>query len=543
MRRNRNPLRAFGLALTLAFVAGCGGDGGGVGRPFFQPVPDEIGRIFAKPAYRNATWALRVIDLDSGRVIHDLNSGRPILIGSVRKLFSVGLALDALGADHVFRTPVHRRGTVDAAGVLAGDLILVASGDLAMGGRTNPDGTYAISNFDHNEANALGNAVLTAPDPLAGFDVLAAQVAAAGIKRVAGNVIVDDRLFEPFDFRGEFDVGPMFVNDDVVDVAIDKRGGAAAVDWRPKSAAFDVRSSLAVGAAGSGLDLELDPERPGCIGTLPCTGRVTGTLPSDFVPPLTGAFPLVRTFRIVQPANYARTVFIEALARAGVAVGAAPVAPNPAQALPARNSYVDATRVAELVSHPYRDYARHILKVSYNIGADTSLMLFGLTRGATTRAAALAAERDVLATRFGIAPGELHFIDGSGGGDTTATNAAVTTLLEAMRRRPDFADYLAAQPRLGLDGSLSFVTDFEADPTLAGAKGQVHAKTGTFVEGTAQGAVLKAQALAGYIDTRGGRRLAFTLAVNDVGTISGIDEVLPVFQDQGTVAAILWKLY
>jgi D-alanyl-D-alanine carboxypeptidase/D-alanyl-D-alanine-endopeptidase (penicillin-binding protein 4) len=69
----------------------------------------------------------------------------------------------------------------------------------------------------------------------------------------------------------------------------------------------------------------------------------------------------------------------------------------------------------------------------------------------------------------------------------------------------------------------------------------VHAKTGTYVVGSAAGPVFKAQALAGYIDARSGRHLAFTMTVNDVGSISGVDEILPVFQDQGTIAAILWR--
>jgi hypothetical protein len=36
---------------------------------------------------------------------------------------------------------------VSNRGVLQGDLILVASGDLTMGGRTNPDGTVAVSDL------------------------------------------------------------------------------------------------------------------------------------------------------------------------------------------------------------------------------------------------------------------------------------------------------------------------------------------------------------------------------------------------------------
>lgn len=180
-------------------------------------VPDSIMQVMQKPVYKNATWSMQVVDLDSGHVIYDLNSDAQMLVGSVRKLFSVGSALNQLGAQHQFVTPVYRQGTLDAGGTLTGNLILLASGDLTMGGRANPDGTIAITNFDHNEANSLGNAILATPDPLAGFNSLATQVAAAGIKKINGDVVIDDRLFEPFDFRGEFNVRPIFVNDDVVD--------------------------------------------------------------------------------------------------------------------------------------------------------------------------------------------------------------------------------------------------------------------------------------------------------------------------------------
>lgn len=508
-----------------------------------QAIPAPIRQILDKPLYRNAVWGLRVIDLGTGEVLYDIGSDRRYLIGSVRKLYSVGLALDTLGPDHVFRTPVYRQGTVDADGTLAGNLILVASGDLAMGGRTNPDGSYAITNLDHNEANALGNAQLTAPDPLAGYRALAAQVAASGVKRITGDVVIDDRLFQPFHFRGEFDVRPIFVNDDVVDVIVhrDALAGRPPIDWRPKSAALRVRSHLSMTAAGTPTDIALEPELPACIGRAGCIGTVAGTLAADYIPPLTGQFPLIRTFRITQPANYARTVFIEALRRAGVAVDAPAVAPNPTRLLPARGAYGTRDRVAELQSLPYRDYVKHILKVSYNIGADTSLMLFGVAKGVDTLDAALTAERGALGSEFDIAAGDIRFVDGSGGGDTMAANRATIRMLQGMTGRPAFAAYFDALPKLGVDGSLAMVTDFAADPALAGAKGRVHAKTGTFVEGGPRGPVLKAQALAGYIDTKSGRRLAFTMAVNDVGAISDIADVLTVFQDQGTISAILWS--
>ncbi|MGH2349840.1 MAG: D-alanyl-D-alanine carboxypeptidase, partial [bacterium] len=237
------------------------------------PVPAEIRAILSKPAYQTAAWGLRVVDVDTGEVIYDLNPNRLFLIGSVRKLFSVGLLLNAIGPDHTFVTPVHRQGAV-SDGVLTGDLILVASGDLTMGGRQNPDGTIEIRDFDHNEANSLGNAQLTAGDPLAGYRALAQQVASSGITEVRGDVIIDDRLFVPFNYRDEFDVRPIFVNDDAVDVTITPTspGAPASVRWRPESAAFGIVPELTTSNAGTEDRVELTPVLPKCIGAPNCVG-------------------------------------------------------------------------------------------------------------------------------------------------------------------------------------------------------------------------------------------------------------------------------
>lgn len=541
-------VRPVSLVLIASLLASCGGGGGGdggdSGDTVAQPIPAEIQKVFDKPVYKNTTWALRVVDVETGAVLHDLNSSRPMLIASVRKLFSTSMALEALGPEHTLRTPVHRRGTVNAAGVLTGDLIMVASGDLTMGGRTNPDGSLAISNQDHNEANGLGNATLTAPDPLAGFNALAKQVAASGIRQVNGDVIIDDRLFEAFSFRDQFMATPMFVNDDVVDVIIDTNGSAATADYRPKSVAFTVKSTVKLSAAGTDLDIDLLPELPRCFGMTECAASIDGNLPSDLVPPLNGTYPLIRTFRITQPSNYARSVFIEALARAGVTVSAKVVAQNPVGALPDKTAYVESTRVAELVSHPYKEQIKYIDKVSYNIGADTSLMLLGVAKGTTSMTGALAAEQRLLVSQFGLQASTMHFIDGSGDGDTTATPATVISLLEQLFKRPVYKPFRDAQPLLGIDGSLSFVTDFMSDPTLAGARGQVSGKTGTYIGVDSQGQPsFRSQALAGYITTKSGRTLAFGLFANDIGAFTGIDhQVLPVFQDEGTISALLWKL-
>ena len=506
--------------------------------------PAAMRAVTRKPAYRGAVWGLRAVDLDQGRTLLDVNPDCRFYIASVRKVFSIGELLNEVGPRHRYNTPIYRRGAISGSGVLAGDLVLVASGDLTMGGRTKPDGSIAIGNFDHNEANSLGNADLTKPDPLAGYRTLARQVARAGIRRVTGDVIIDDRLFRPYLFRDEFKVRPIFVNDDVVDVAIKPTtaGEPAATAVRPLSSALRVKTPIRTGRRGSSLSLAIDPELPQCIGRPGCSATVAGSVPINLVPPLTGKFPLVRTVRIVEPANYARTVLIELLRENGVRVDAAATRPNPVSLLPRQRHYPADTKVAELTGLPYAESAKLVLKVSYNIGADTSLLLFGLTQGVDNMDGALEKERHVLASRYGIRPAEYRFFDGSGGGETRALNRAVTRMLTGLSRSAAFPAFRDGLPILGVDGSLAMVTDYKSDPTLVGATGQVRAKTGTYLAGTATGPLLKAQALGGYVATKAGRRIVFQLVVNNV-PVSGIDDIIQIFQDQGRVSAILWRDY
>jgi len=502
-------------------------------------VPPDISVIMQAPVYKGATWGLRVIDLETGEPLIDLEPHHKFLIGSVRKLFSIGELLNEVGPNHRFDTSVYRQGAVRDAGILHGDLILVASGDLTMGGRTKRDGNIAVTDFDHNEANSLGNAVLTRPDPLAGYANLAQQIAARGIKEIRGEIVIDDRLFKPFNFRGEFNVKPIFVNDDVVDLIIKPSdiGELASLEYRPRSAALAVENAIAMTPAGTQIDIQ--PGLPQCIGQPDCTVTINGNLPADFEPPFTQRYPLIRTFRIVDPASYARTVLIEQLRAAGVKVKAPTVEPNPSQLLPTKDSYDPDLRVAELRALPYSEDAKFILKVSYNIGADTSLLLYGLTQGADDMESALAAEKKNLQTNYGISPAEYFFIDGSGGGESTATSRAVTRMLADMYAAPVFPEYLASLPILGVDGSLASINEFETiDPTLAPAKWHVYAKPGTFIDGS----LIRGQALAGYITAKSGRKLAYEVVTNNI-PFQSINDVVRIFQDQGTISAILWRDY
>ena len=308
--------------------------------------------------------------------------------GSTRKLFSVGLALRQLGADHRIDTPVYRLGEVAADGTLTGALALVGAGDLAFGGRRIDADTVDFTTFDHNDANGLGTAILSPQDPLYALDELAAEVRAAGITAVAGDVVVDPRLFEPVpgaerqaaDLAGaaQREHGRRHGDPDRGRPAGD---GRPTVPRRPPSRST-ARSPPARPAPRPSVTLS-DGGLIECLGEAGCHGTVSGDIPVDYEAPLSGEPTFVGTFRVEDPDAFMRTAFIEALARHGVD-GQRRRRSGPTRRRCCRpRPYDDATRGSPCYeSAPYGQTARLVLKVSLNLGANLALSLFGVEQGA-----------------------------------------------------------------------------------------------------------------------------------------------------------------
>src|SRR5262249_44552005 len=112
------------------------------------------------------------------------------------------------------------------------------------------------------------------------------------------------------------------------------------------------------------------------------------------------------------------------------------------------------------------------------------------------------------------------------------TPRVTVRLLREIARSNVASAYWVCLPILGVDGSLAH-TGLE----LA-ARGRAVAKTGTTVSDGA----LKAQNLAGYIDSKSGRQLAFALFVNDAGPISSLDDVSDVFEDEAAIVNAIYEL-
>src|SRR5262249_62392999 len=116
-----------------------------------------------------------------------------------------------------------------------------------------------------------------------------------------------------------------------------------------------------------------------------------------------------RTFRTEGASMFAGTAFIGARQARGVAVPAAPVAPNPTSVLPVSPTYTDETKVAAFTSPPFSQDAKLILKVSLNLGANLSLSLFGESKDRDTIQGALANERQVLIDQYAVNHGQFGF--------------------------------------------------------------------------------------------------------------------------------------
>ncbi len=507
-------------------------------------LPAPIKAIMNKPQYKGATWSLLVKDLRTGKTFYPLNPDKLSFTGSTRKLFSVGETLNGFGADYRQVTPVYSTGSVDGQGNLTGNLILFGQGDLTFGGRRIDANTIQITDFDHGDADNLDTAILTPQDPLYGIDQLAAQVKASGITKVTGEVAVDDRFFKPYRVPNQdLLISPVMVNENMVDVTVTptQPGQPATVVYRPETAAFAVENDITTGPPGSADTVQLSSKLITCLGQVGCKGKISGSIPQDYKAPLTGASTMVRTFRIEDPSTFARTAFIEALQREGVTVTAAPVEPDPRAVLPVSPTYTGDTKVAAFTSVPYSQAAKLILHVSMNLGANLSLSLTGQAKDQNTIQGALANEREVLTTQYGVKGDQFDFpTNGSGSPDSQATPDAFMQMLTKMAESPVAAEYKAALPVLGVAGSMATTS------VNLPAKGHVFTKPGSTVLPNPGGktAQVKAQNLAGYIDAKSGRKLAYVVMVNNAGSIDLAHlatGITAIFSDEGAISNYLYE--
>jgi D-alanyl-D-alanine carboxypeptidase/D-alanyl-D-alanine-endopeptidase (penicillin-binding protein 4) len=534
---NSRAVRGFSIASATA-IALLGAVWLAARAPAATPVPPQvqatIDQVQSQPRYEDSFWGLHVMDQETGEVLIEQLPNKLFVPGSIMKTFTTSAVLANYGPDYRFRTPVYRTGKV-RGGRLAGDLVLVGSGDFSFGLREQPGDTLAFNStpeIDHNygDTGLPGPTILANSHPLAGVQDLAEQVRKSGIRRVGGDVVVDDRLFEDYEGPDGL-VTPIWVNENVIDMESSPTtvGERAKLRWRPKTAAIRVRNRATTGPAGS--EPTLEPSGPNENGVVTLRGRIPADSP-----------PLLNIVHVPDPPSFARTAFIQALEDAGVKVTAPDTGENPEAELPGQRSLKPKKRVAQRVSDPLSQYTRVILKVSYNRGADLMMCLLAVRLGSTDCEDGLVAIQNLDAA-FGVDPTAHFQFDGAGSDDRNRVSpAGATTFLRSLAGQPYGVDIFEGMPILGVDGTL------REEGIGSPAAGFIHAKTGNRVYGGGSSVVLEGgQTRMGYIQASSGRRLVYADFIGNIVLGSTPTEVgagiSEINADMTTIETAIWEGY
>jgi dihydroorotase/N-acyl-D-amino-acid deacylase len=468
-------------------------------------LPERIQKVMNRPEFAHANFGIKFVSLDTGKVLYSLNSNKLFVPASTTKLLTEGTVLARLGADYRFHTRIYRTSAIDTKGKLKGDLILVASGDPNLSNRIRPDGTLAFVDEDHSY-----NGPAVDGDPLAVIKQFAKDVAAKGIHKIEGRVLVDTSLFPDGPREGGTSVvmSSIMVNDNVIDLVVTpaaKSGDAASLTSTPQTSYIKFVNHVTTGAANSKADLDLSDPTTNPDGTV--TATISGSIPI-------GSQPTTAAFAVPSPTAFAQTVLTEALTAAGVSIK--PPKHAAAPDFPAlTHLYTPENQVAEHASVPLAEEIKVTLKVSQNLHAGMGPYLLG-TLVANNRKDPLQAGFNTERAFFQEAKLDISGIsqgDGAGGdwADLFSPDF-VCQYLTYWTTRPDYSVFFKALPILGKDGTLAKIQT--ANP----GAGHVFAKTGTFgSEDRVSGKMmLNGKGLAGYVITSGGQKLAFAAYVNHV---------------------------
>src|ERR1043165_6261232 len=207
----------------------------------------KISEVLAKPELSSAMVGVKVVSLDTGRVLFEENAAKLLRPASNMKLYTVAAALDRLSPDYRFSTSVYATTRPDAAGVVHGDLIIYGRGDPSIAARFN-NGDY-----------------------FKGINDLADRTVAAGVKRVDGDLVGDESYFvgpkygsgwnwEDLTWYYGAEITPLTANDNALDLFIKPGiavGQPALITTGPPDPLLTIVNKVTTSAKGSKRELSI----------------------------------------------------------------------------------------------------------------------------------------------------------------------------------------------------------------------------------------------------------------------------------------------
>jgi D-alanyl-D-alanine carboxypeptidase/D-alanyl-D-alanine-endopeptidase (penicillin-binding protein 4) len=406
---------------------------------------------------------------------------------------TLAAAAEKLGRDYRYDTRLFALGPIDAGngiGVLHGDLLVVGSGD------------PSIDDWD-GAATRL-------------FADWTSQLKAAGIGAIDGRIVGDDNAFDDtgIGFGWSWD-----------DLPAGFSAGVSALQFNEGSVQLTIAPGATVGATAT---VRIAPDAGGLtVSNLITTGVAGATaaierrrLPGTSRLELRGLVPLrgrtiSQTVSVDNPTMYFVTALRAALIAEGIDVRGPAVDVDDLDAPPARGN---AMPIVTHLSQPLSMLVTPLMKLSQNQYAETLLKTIGAGGGIGTAEAGRTAVRSVL-DGWGIGTGGLIQVDGSGLSryNYVTPEALVAILSHVDRDERLRGPYEAALPIAGRDGTL------EGRMKGTAAEGNARIKTGSMAN---------VRAMAGYVQTADGEKLAFAILANNLdapgGSVSAANDAIVV---------------
>ncbi len=478
------PLRKSLLILVLtallsSFTAGEAKAGA------LETIQKKIAQSLKRPGVRSASWGIQITDPASEKVLLEVNPDKAFLPASVLKVITTSTALEKLGPDFRYRTGVYADGELQSDGTIGGDLIVVGRGDPNL---MDPDG-----------------ALLEKP----AFVELAEKLQRLGVKQIQGDLIGDDSYFDIHaygkgwtarDLKSPYGapINALSVNNNVlwVHVSPTKYKQRANISIEPKTSCFKIKNSTKTGSSRARKTIKIQ-RIPGAnvivaSGTIPARSSHSQHILLD------------------NPSEFAATMFKEELERHGISLQGKVRVVHRGQISDSDRS--DWKLLAEHQSPPLYRALKIINKQSQNLHAEMLLRTLGAEfMGEGANEAGLRVVNEFL-VESGIDSEKIRLNDGCGlSRENLITPRFQTSLLQFLSTRPYFDLFLNSLAVSGTDGTL------RNRLSASEVRGSIHAKTGTLNGVTA---------LSGYMTTKSGRNLVFSIFANNVNATARVKKTI-----------------
>jgi len=416
---------------------------------------------------RSGTWGVMVVSLTNGDTLYGQNADAALLPASTMKLYTSAIALERFGPAYQFRTEILRDGTLLADGTVDGDLIFVGAGDPTLAPR------YAQWN-----------------DGVRPMDAIANLVAAAGIKRVTGDLVGDGSAFDdsrvPDGWRKRnlqagysARVSALSFNGNIAHIAVQPTTRGAVVGFAQPVSGLEIRSSVTVRPNARGASVRMWQD------TIADLFRVSGWI---------GSLSPMRTYQVIveQPERFTTAALRAALEARGIVIdGRVRVGEAPASAQ--KVTAWASPPLAQLVATMNGESNNHFAELLFRNAARS-------TGNVGSAAVANESLRTFLTDRVGVSSEEVFAADGSGLSTLDrVTPRSMVALLGYTAMAPWGAVLQASLPVAGMTETL------KTRMRRTAAQGNLRGKTGTTNEVTS---------LGGYVTARNGEELAFAFIYN-----------------------------